>query len=207
MQILIFLLDNLFFVLVGLAAQLVDGALGMAYGVTSSSLLLAFGLPPAVASASVHAAEVATTGVSGLSHRWFGNVDSRLMWRLALPGMLGGVLGAWLLGSVDWAWLRPLVAAYLLGMGGLLIFRAWRGGRLDGAFELVANGLDRIEALVERRGDVAVHALELLLWNKGSVFNWSGILTLTRLSFMMIIKERKSGDAITVVKAGLQRTK
>jgi uncharacterized membrane protein YfcA len=102
------------FVAIGLAAQTVDGALGMAYGVTSSSLLLAFGLPPALASASVHAAEVATTGVSGLSHGLFGNIDRGLLWQLALPGVAGGALGAWFLGSVDLAWLRPLVAAYLL---------------------------------------------------------------------------------------------
>lgn len=115
------------FVAIGLAAQLVDGALGMAYGITSSSLLLALGLPPALASASVHAAEVATTGVSGLSHRYFGNVDKALMWRLALPGVAGGVAGALLLSLIDWAWLRPLVALYLLVLGGLLLRRAWRG--------------------------------------------------------------------------------
>lgn len=117
------------FVAIGLAAQLVDGALGMAYGVTSSSLLLAFGLPPAVASASVHAAEVATTGVSGLSHGYFGNVDRKLMWSLVLPGVLGAITGAWLLASVDWTWLRPLVAAYLLLLGLMLVWRAWRGQR------------------------------------------------------------------------------
>ncbi len=117
------------FVAIGLAAQLVDGALGMAYGVTSSSLLLALGLPPALASASVHAAEVATTGVSGLSHRCFGNVDKALMWRLALPGVVGGVAGALLLSLISWAWLRPLVAVYLLVLGLLLLRRAWLGVR------------------------------------------------------------------------------
>lgn len=119
------------FVAIGLAAQLVDGALGMAYGVTSSSLLLAFGLPPAVASASVHAAEVATTGVSGLSHGLFGNVDRRLMWSLVLPGVLGATVGALLLSWADWAWLRPLVSAYLLVLGLLLVWRAWRGRRRE----------------------------------------------------------------------------
>ncbi|GIX37105.1 MAG: UPF0721 transmembrane protein [Silanimonas sp.] len=119
------------FVAIGLAAQTVDGALGMAYGVTSSSLLLAFGLPPALASASVHAAEVATTGVSGLSHGLFGNIDRGLLWQLALPGVVGGALGAWFLGSVDLAWLRPLVAAYLLLVGLLLLLRAFRGRRAE----------------------------------------------------------------------------
>jgi len=80
------------FVLVGLAAQLVDGALGMAFGLMSSSVLLSMGLPPAAVSASVHSAEVFTTGASGLSHLALGNVDKRLFLRLALPGMAGGML-------------------------------------------------------------------------------------------------------------------
>lgn len=123
--------EFLVFVAIGLAAQLVDGALGMAYGITSSSLLLAFGLPPALASASVHAAEVATSGVSGLSHRHFGNINKRLMWALAIPGMLGGALGALFLSRIDWSWLRPLVSTYLLVLGVLLVRRAWRGVRVE----------------------------------------------------------------------------
>jgi uncharacterized membrane protein YfcA len=117
------------FVAIGLAAQLVDGALGMAYGVTSSSLLMAFGLPPALASASVHAAEVATTGVSGLSHGYFGNIDRALMWQLAVPGVVGGAIGAWFLGSVNLDWLRPVIATYLMLVGVLLVVRAIRGRR------------------------------------------------------------------------------
>lgn len=142
--------EFLVFMLVGMAAQLVDGALGMAYGVTSTSLLLAFGLPPPVASASVHAAEVATTGVSGLSHGLFGNVDRRLMWSLVLPGVVGAMFGAWLLSRLDWAWLRPLVSAYLLGLGALLVWRAWRGQRRaarlrgQGLLGLCAGFLDAV---------------------------------------------------------------
>jgi uncharacterized membrane protein YfcA len=112
------------FVAIGLAAQLVDGALGMAYGLTASSLLQAFGVPPAIASATVHAAEMATTFVSGATHGMFGNVDWDLVRRLAFPGMLGGGLGAWVLGSVDWPWLRAAVAAWLVLMGALLLWRA-----------------------------------------------------------------------------------
>ena len=82
------------FVLIGLFAQLIDGALGMAYGVTSSSLLLAFGIAPAVASASVHLAEVVTTAASGVSHIKFGNVDKQTVKRLVIPGSLGAFLGA-----------------------------------------------------------------------------------------------------------------
>jgi hypothetical protein len=102
---------------VGLLAQTVDGALGMAYGITSTSFLLATGASPAVASASVHIAEVFTTGVSGISHIKFGNVDRRLFLRLLLPGMVGAVSGAWVVSTVDAAVIKPIVSAYLLLMG------------------------------------------------------------------------------------------
>ena len=83
----------LFFVMVGLAAQLIDGALGMAFGLVSSSVLLSMGVPPAAVSASVHTAEVFTTGASGVSHLVAGNVDKRLFFRLAIPGAIGGAMG------------------------------------------------------------------------------------------------------------------
>lgn len=121
--------EFLLFVLIGLAAQSVDGALGMAYGLTSTSLLLALGLPPALASASVHGAEVATTGLSGLSHGVVGNVQPRLLWQLVLPGAAGGALGALLLGSFDFTGLRPWIGAYLVLMGVWLIVHAGRGRR------------------------------------------------------------------------------
>ncbi len=116
------------FVVIGLLAQLVDGALGMAYGLIASSLLQTLGVPPPLASASVHAAELATTAASGASHGIAGNVDWSLVRRLAIPGMIGGALGALLLGEVNWPWLRVLVAAWLLAMGAMLFARAlhWR---------------------------------------------------------------------------------
>src|SRR5688572_28578126 len=80
--------DVLLFAAVGFAAQVIDGALGMAYGVTATTVLLSLGVAPSVASASVHAAEVFTTGGSGLAHWWAGNVDKALLRRLAIPGML-----------------------------------------------------------------------------------------------------------------------
>jgi uncharacterized protein len=127
---------------IGFAAQLVDGALGMAYGVVTASLLLAFGLPPALVSASVHAAEVAITGVSGVSHSFFGNIQWRLLRSLAIPGVLGGAAGALLLSHAHWEWLRPLVALYLLGLGVLLLRRAWRNARgQSSAHGLVPLGL------------------------------------------------------------------
>src|SRR5687767_4309969 len=80
-----------FYVVAGFVAQVIDGAMGMAYGVTASSLLIGFGVPPAITSATVHAAECFTTGTSGLSHHYFGNVDRRLFRTLIIPGVLGAV--------------------------------------------------------------------------------------------------------------------
>uniref|UniRef100_UPI003593871E sulfite exporter TauE/SafE family protein n=1 Tax=Blastomonas sp. TaxID=1909299 RepID=UPI003593871E len=101
-------------VLAGFAAQIVDGALGMAFGVISSTLLVSvLGVPPAQASAGVHLAEVFTTGASGLSHAWHRNIDWKLFSRLVLPGIAGGVLGAYVLSNIDADVARPLVMAYL----------------------------------------------------------------------------------------------
>lgn len=114
----------LIFVGIGLLAQLVDGALGMAYGLVSNSVLLAMGLPPAVASATVHTAEVFTTGVSGGAHAFFGNVDWKAFRRLAVPGVVGGVIGAWFLASVPGEAIKPFVYAYLLILGTVVLVRA-----------------------------------------------------------------------------------
>ncbi len=124
-------MDDAFFWLMamGFAAQLVDGALGMAYGITATSLLLSFGYSPAMASATVHAAEVATSGVSGLSHQLAGNVDRKLTYRLAVAGAAGGVLGAYLLASGVGDILRPLVSGYLAIMGLLIIAKALKAVR------------------------------------------------------------------------------
>jgi len=114
------------YVLAGFLAQLVDGALGMAYGVTASSLLLTFGMPPAATSATVHAAECLTTGASAVSHHAFGNVDRALLKRLLLPGVLGAVCGAYLLTRLPGDALRPYVAGYLLVMGCVIVLKAFR---------------------------------------------------------------------------------
>ncbi|WP_257659148.1 sulfite exporter TauE/SafE family protein [Parapedobacter lycopersici] len=115
------------FILAGFLAQLVDGALGMAYGATSSTLLLSYGLPPKLASAAVHTAEVFTTGVSGLSHIRFGNFDKRLFFKLIIPGVIFASLGAFLLGSViDGDLIRPYVSAYLLILGVLILLKAFK---------------------------------------------------------------------------------
>ncbi|MDF2483823.1 MAG: sulfite exporter TauE/SafE family protein [Stenotrophomonas indicatrix] len=112
------------FILIGLGAQLVDGALGMAFGLVSSSVLLSMGLPPAQVSASVHTAEVFTTGASGVSHLVAGNVDKRLFFRLALPGALGGTLGAYVLTQVPGDLIRPLIYLYLLVLAIIILARA-----------------------------------------------------------------------------------
>ncbi len=113
-------------VAVGLLAQTVDGALGMAYGITSTSFLLATGSSPAVASAAVHIAEVFTTGVSGIAHIKFGNVRRDLFLRLLVPGMVGATAGAYVVSSVDGKALKPWISAYLLLMGLYVVSKIWR---------------------------------------------------------------------------------
>lgn len=115
----------LIYVLVGFVAQTIDGALGMAYGVSSNTFLLSVGIPPAAASASVHMAEVVTTGISGFAHWKLGNVDWKLVRRLLITGVLGGVVGAYLLTSIDGDIIKPYIAAYLLLMGGLILYKAF----------------------------------------------------------------------------------
>ena len=117
--------DFLLFLAVGFLAQIVDGALGMAYGVISSSVLLALGVPPATASASVHAAEVFTTAASAGSHAWHRNVEWRLFIPLAVAGVIGGVLGAYVLSGIKGDIIKPFIVAYLALVG---IWILWRAG-------------------------------------------------------------------------------
>jgi uncharacterized membrane protein YfcA len=119
--------DLLTFAAVGFAAQLVDGAIGMAYGVTSTSAMLSFGVPPATASACVHAAETFTTAASGFSHWKLGNIDRNLVLRLAVPGMVGGAIGAYVLSQLPGEQLRPYISAYLLILGMLILYKAVKG--------------------------------------------------------------------------------
>jgi uncharacterized membrane protein YfcA len=114
------------FIGVGFAAQLVDGALGMAFGVISSTLLVSvMGVPPATASAGVHIVESFTTGVSGISHALHRNINWKLFFRLLIPGMIGGVLGAYVLSSLDASITRPFVMAYLTAIGLYLLYRGF----------------------------------------------------------------------------------
>ena len=114
------------FIAVGFAAQIVDGALGMAFGVISNTALLWIGVAPAAASAGVHTVETFTTAVSGISHALHRNVDWRLFLRLMVPGMIGGILGAYVLSNIDAATARPFVLAYLTLIGLYLLWRASR---------------------------------------------------------------------------------
>ncbi len=113
------------YIFIGFAAQIIDGALGMAFGVISSTLLVSvMGVPPARASAGVHLVEMFTTGASGMSHILHRNVDWRLFARIALPGIVGGVAGAYILSNIDGSVARPFVMAYLTGIGFYLLYKA-----------------------------------------------------------------------------------
>lgn len=112
------------FILIGFAAQLVDGALGMAFGVICNTLLVAvLGVPPATASARIHVVEIFTTGASGLSHLFHRNIDWPLFWRLLIPGVVGGVLGAYVLSSLHADVVKPFVLGYLVLIGVWLLVR------------------------------------------------------------------------------------
>jgi len=111
---------------IGAAAQLVDGALGMAYGVTATAVLLSKGIPPATATGSVHIAEIFTTGASGLSHWRMGNVNMKLFKALIIPGVIGGLIGVFLITSIDGDKIRPWISAYLLFMGVSIFFKAFK---------------------------------------------------------------------------------
>jgi uncharacterized membrane protein YfcA len=124
-------MDGDFFLLIGIgfAAQMIDGTLGMAFGVISTTALLSMGLPPAQASALVHTAEIFTTSASAASHIYHRNVDWRLVWRLGVAGVAGvagAVLGAWVLSNVDATAVRPVIFAYLLIIGVYILVRAAR---------------------------------------------------------------------------------
>ncbi|MFM1869701.1 MAG: hypothetical protein RLY99_445, partial [Pseudomonadota bacterium] len=112
-------------VLVGLVAQIIDGALGMAYGISSNTFLIGIGASPAAASGAVHVAEIFTTAFSGVSHIKFGNVDKDLFKKIVIPGVIGGVVGVVFLTSIDGKLIKPYVTAYLLIMGIVILRKAF----------------------------------------------------------------------------------
>lgn len=111
------------FAFVGFLAQLIDGSLGMAYGVTSTTLMLAFGISPAIASASVHLSEVVTTAASGVSHIKFGNVDKKMVYKLIIPGSIGAFLGATFLSNLPGDVMKPYISLFLLLLGLYVLIR------------------------------------------------------------------------------------
>jgi uncharacterized membrane protein YfcA len=117
--------DFALYLLVGFIAQMVDGALGMAYGATSSSFLLGMGVSPAISSTSVHVAEMFTTGASAISHFRFKNINKKLFKSLLIPGVIGAVTGAYLLSDViDGDFIKPFIAFYMLILGLIIIRKA-----------------------------------------------------------------------------------
>ncbi|WP_116788365.1 sulfite exporter TauE/SafE family protein [Flavobacterium psychrotrophum] len=123
------LFDSMFFVFmgVGFVAQIVDGALGMAYGVSCTTLLMNFGIPASLATASVHTSEIFTTGISGLSHIKFKNIDKKLFFKIVITGTLGAVAGAYLISDFfDAKVIKPYISGYLVLLGAYIIYKGIR---------------------------------------------------------------------------------
>ena len=117
--------EFLIFFAIGVFAQLVDGTLGMGYGATSTSFLLAYGVPPAVSSTGVHVAEMFTTGASTISHHKFGNINKKLFRHLLIPGVLGSITGAYLLSDIiDGEAIKPFIAIYMMVLAIIIIKKA-----------------------------------------------------------------------------------
>lgn len=117
--------EFLVFFAIGVFAQLVDGTLGMGYGATSTSFLLAYGVPPVVSSTAVHVSEMFTTGASALSHHRFGNINKKLVKHLLIPGVLGSITGAYLLSDViNGDIIKPFIAVYMIILAVIIIKKA-----------------------------------------------------------------------------------
>jgi hypothetical protein len=131
-------LNILVFVIVGFLAEMIDGSLGMAYGVSCNSFLMSLGVPaitPALASACVHASELFTTAVSSISHFKLGNIDKKTFQRLLFPGIIGGMLGAYILSSFPGNMLKPYISAYLFIIGIWIIIKAFGKGQKETEFK------------------------------------------------------------------------
>jgi uncharacterized membrane protein YfcA len=135
-------LQFLTLIAIGFVAQMIDGALGMAFGVMASASLMATGVPPAIASATIHAAEVVTTAISGASHLWNRNVDRTLFFKLVITGVCGGVLGAYVLTGLPETVIKPVVTIYLSAMSILILARVlgWKFNRWKPPIPIVGAG-------------------------------------------------------------------
>ncbi len=122
--------DFLIFLVIGIFAQLVDGTLGMGYGATSTSFLLSFGVPPAISSTAVHVSEMFTTGASAISHHKFGNINRKLAKMLIIPGVIGSIIGAYLLSDIiDGNTIKPFIAVYMIALAIVILVKAIRKKR------------------------------------------------------------------------------
>ena len=110
---------------IGFLVQIIDGSLGMAYGVSATTFLISTGVSPKIASASVHMSELFTTLVSGLAHLKFKNVNKSLMKKLVFPGIIGGVIGAYILINVSSEAIKLIVNIYLIIMGFIILIKAF----------------------------------------------------------------------------------
>ena len=133
--------------LIGFLAQIIDGNLGMGYGVTSSTILISLGIPPQIASASVHTSELATTLVSGASHFKFGNIRKDLLWPLISFGIIGGVLGACVLIKLPPIPIKLVVGLILLSMGGIIFYRFMFGYRKEDYSKIKKYPVNRLRVL------------------------------------------------------------
>lgn len=139
------------FILIGFTAQLIDSALGMAFGVVGTALLLLLGFPPSTASAAIHAAESFTSGASGISHALQRNVDWRLFRRLVVPGIVGGLAGVLIISNLSPGFARPVVLTYLAAVG---IYLLWRGVRRPQTYRDLkfVGGLGLVGGLLDGSG-------------------------------------------------------
>ena len=140
------------FLLVGVLAQAVDGALGMAYGVIANTVLLAFGVPPATASASVHVAKIFTGAASGGSHLYHRNVQWSLFWPLTAGGIVGGIVGAYVLTGIEGDIIKPFILAYLLLIGLWVLYRAFGARRPKGFNERYSGPLGVVGGFLDAIG-------------------------------------------------------
>jgi uncharacterized protein len=154
-------LELLTIVAIGFLAQLVDGALGMAFGTIASSALMLLGTAPAFASAAVHTAEIATTGMSGASHLWNGNVDRRLFAQLAVTGAAGGAFGAYVLAGLPEPVIKPVVTLYLAIVSAIIVARAlgWRPRKWSPPIPLVGAGGGFLDAAGGGWGSIVASTL------------------------------------------------
>ena len=127
--------------IIGVIAQAIDGAIGMAYGVTATTFLLSQGISPAIASSSIHIAEIFTTGASGLSHWRLNNIDKKLFLNLVFPGIIGGLIGVLILTNIDGKLLKPWISLYLVIMGIYIILKAFKKQSLvvDSSMQTLIN--------------------------------------------------------------------